>query len=85
LLSEGVTHFPVQHTKIVGRFGMRVSIQKAQSLTNGIMNMFVVGNIPGEINIHAQMLFDDFTDLFAQSGIILFSQLVEYKFETERI
>ena len=49
------------------------------------MNMFIVGNVAVKINMEPEMFFDNLAYLRTQSDIILLAQLVENKFEFERI
>src|SRR5664280_1684666 len=49
------------------------------------MDMVVVRDFAGKLNMNTKMLFDNLAYLRANGHIILFAQLVENKFELERV
>ena len=64
---------------------MRIPVQKTHALADSVVNVFIVSDVAGKFHIDAQMLLDNFANLLAQNGVVLFAQLIENKFETERI
>jgi len=48
------------------------------------MNMFIISDVACEFHIDAQMLLDNFTNLFTEDGIVLLAQLIENQLESER-